>query len=368
MKFHLTCMRTEFKMASVCVNSPNVLRSAFRFACKLLRPHGFTRSANDSSTTPHQLRLTGGLMKSIRLASSFALITIALIAAQSNPVAHAMSFAKAVSYYSGGQYATSFAVGDLNGDGKPDLVVGNQCASNPFCSPNYPATIGVLLANGDGTFQSALAYDPGQLRYWANAVAIGDVNGDGKPDIVLALTCKCDGPGGLVSVLLGSGDGTFQPAVIYDSGGFFPSSIAIRDLNGDGHPDIVVAECQSDNHGNCLGHGEASVLLGNGDGTFRPAVSYASGGDDVFTAAVAVGDVNGDGVPDLVLANTFGFNGVAVLIGKGDGTFKPAVTYSAGFSALSVAIGDVNGDGHPDLVVANACGDYRNCNGLDVGP
>ncbi len=104
----------------------------------------------------------------------------------------------------------------------------------------------------------------------------------------------------MVSVLLGNGDGTFQTAVSYNSGGESATSIAVADVNGDGNPDLLVAnEC--DSSGNCLNGGVVSVLLGNGDGTFQAAVSYNSGGYEAYSIAVA--DVNGDGYPDLLVAN-----------------------------------------------------------------
>jgi hypothetical protein len=143
--------------------------------------------------------------------------------------------------------------------------------------------------------------------------------------------------------LLGNGDGTFQTAVTYSSGGFFADSVAVADVNGDGKPDILVA-----NTGGvpiCSGGG-VGVLLGNGDGTFKTAVTYCSGGGPV---SLAVADVNGDDKPDLVVASSL----VSVLLGNGDGTFQTAVSYeSGGYPPDSVAVADVNGDGKPDLVVA----------------
>jgi hypothetical protein len=110
----------------------------------------------------------------------------------------------------------------------------------------------------------------------------------------------------------------FLPAVTYNSGGSYPASVAVADVNGDGKPDLLVAN---------KGSGTVSVLLGNGDGTFQPAVSYGSGGS--FTYSLALGDVNGDGKLDLVVANA-GSNTVGVLLGHGDGTFATAVAYDSG--------------------------------------
>jgi len=261
------------------------------------------------------------------------------------------SFLPPVAYDSGGYTASFVAVGDVNGDGKLDLVLGNECASSG-CSPGGPA-VSVLLGNGDGTFQAAVSYGSGGSSgpFWPVAIAIADVNGDHKPDLVVA-----NGGSNSLGVLLGNGDGTFQPAVSYGSGEFFPVSVAVADLNGDGRQDIVVAnEC-----GPVTCDGSVGVLLGNGDGTFRPVVTYSSGGE--YGLSVAVGDVNGDGKPDLLVANgcysltLCGRKGaVAVLLGNGDGTFRAPTEYlSGGAYPYSLKVVDLNGDGKLDLVAANS--------------
>jgi len=273
------------------------------------------------------------------------------------------TFQPAVTYSSGGYSNFSVAVADVNGDGKPDLVVVNYCA-NSNCSTD--GTVGVLLGNGDGTFQPVVTHDAG--GYFTVAVAVADVNGDGKPDLLVANNCasSTNCANGSVSVLLGNGDGTFKPAASYGSGGYEAESVAVADVNGDGKPDLLVANAICLPLGVC-GTGSVGVLLGNGDGTFQPVVTYDSGG---FSAeSVAVADVNRDGKPDLVVANTcvnYGaFNcmtgTVSVLLGNGDGTFQAAASYdSGGTGASSVAVADVNGDGKPDLLVANDCGNYGN--------
>ena len=246
-------------------------------------------------------------------------------------------FLPAVTYRSGGQFAWSVVVADVNSDGKPDAVVSNGASD----------TLGVLLGNGDGTFRAAVTYGSGGSG--VRSVVVADVNGDGRPDLVVANTNSSS-----VGVLLGNGDGTFQPAVSYSSGGISAVSVAVADLNGDGRLDIVVAN-ESDN---TLG-----VLLGNGDGTFQPAVAYGSGSHS-FTYFLVIADVNGDGKPDLVVADecsdhpTCNSGAVGVLLGNGDGTFQAAVIYPSGgiasFSgATSVAVADVNGDGRPDVLVGN---------------
>jgi Bacterial Ig-like domain (group 3)/FG-GAP-like repeat/FG-GAP repeat len=275
------------------------------------------------------------------------------------------TFRRAVTYSSGGLYAMSVAVSDVNGDGKPDLLVANLCGNNGTCESN--GTVGVLLGNGDGTFQAAVTYDSGGT--FVVAVAVADVNGDGKPDLVVGHHNS-----GTVGVLLGNGDGTFQPPVIYGSGATYVTSVAVADVNGDGKPDLLVANhCRSKN---CTKAG-VSVLLGNGDGSFQPAVIYRSGGG--YASSVAVADVNGDGKPDLLVTNQcagyncFNEGTVGVLLGNGDGTFRPAMTYSSGGwetyanGPTSVAVTDVNGDGRPDLLVANQCASQSCVGGGSVG-
>jgi hypothetical protein len=265
------------------------------------------------------------------------------------------TFQTAVTYSSGAESAHSVAAADLNGDGKPDLVLANCGSSSGSCA-NGDGSVGVLLGNGDGTFQTAVTYDAG--GYYAQSVAVADLNGDGKPDLVVVVLCGVGcGDNGSVGVLLGNGDGTFQTVVTYDSGG--SQEVAVADVNGDGKPDLLVAN-NCANSSNCT-TGAAGVLLGNGDGTFQTVVTYGSGG--YGTQAVAVADLNGDGKPDLLVANGCGSSNcndgadgtVGVLLGNGDGTFRTAVTYgSVSHGTDSVVAGDVNGDGKPDLVVANS--------------
>ena len=106
------------------------------------------------------------------------------------------------------------------------------------------STVGVLLGNGDGTFQTVVTYDSGGI--YANSVVIGDVNGDGKPDVVVGNGSNSPTDAlGNVAVLLGNGDGTFQTAVPYHRGGYGASSVAMADVNGDGKLDLVVANCST---------------------------------------------------------------------------------------------------------------------------
>ena len=270
-----------------------------------------------------------------------------------------------------GEYGVqSLAMADVNRDGKPDLLLANQCRSASDCAGG---SVSVLLGKGDGTFQPAVTYDSG--GFTATSVAVGDVNKDGKPDLVVANQCTVSNSCGfgngdvLIGVLLGNGDGTFQPAATFSAGGVGnPAAhpLTLEDVNKDGKVDLIISNCAS--FDNC-GTGGVAVLLGNGDGTFQPEVNYNPGG---FRGNfVAVGDLNKDGKLDLVVANecdndincgvgTLG--SVGVLLGNGDGTFKPAVAYeSGGYNAAAVALGDVNGDGKLDLLIANECDSTPNC-------
>jgi VCBS repeat protein len=257
------------------------------------------------------------------------------------------TFQPVVTYSSGGNTAVSVAVADLNGDGRPDLLVANECDTSSTCAHG---SVGVLLSNGDGTFQAATVFDVGNA---IDSIAVADVNGDAHQDVLAG----GGGENNNVDVLLGNGDGTFQPLVTYNSGGNTALSVAVADVNGDGKPDLVVGN-QCDTSINCA-HGLVGVLLGNGDGTFQLAVGYDAGGTGAWSVAVA--DVNGDRKPDLMIALAFS-NVVAVLVGNGDGTFQAATTYgSGGTMPRSVAVADVNRDGKPDVAVSNFCSDSPNC-------
>src|SRR5207302_7198575 len=196
-----------------------------------------------------------------------------------------------------GSGVVSVAIGDFNGDGKPDLGVAKN-----FCSPEGPCTtngsVSVVLGNGDGTFQAPMDY-----RVGTNPVSLvmGDINGDGKPDLAV-LSYGSSG----VSLLFGKGDGTFQDAVNYGTGNG-ASSVAIGDFNGDGKADLAVAS-----------DGVIAVLLGNGDGTFQAAVNYGAGANPW---SVVVSDFNGDGKSDLAVAD----RGTVKTVGNGAGLFGRGV-------------------------------------------
>ena len=258
-----------------------------------------------------------------------------------------------VTYDSGGIGPLALAVSDVNADGHPDIVVTNFCGKT--CSAGVVA---VLLGNGDGTFRAPVPYDTGGVNPWA--VAIGDLNGDGIPDLAVANLCSSNNcNNGTIAVLLGNGDGTFRSPIVFNAGGYWNFSVAIHDVNHDGIPDLVVG-----NYLRCstCTEGAVSIFVGNGDGSFQAPVQYGSAGYEVY--GLAIGDVNGDGIDDLAVSNNCGSSSacpgpgsLSVLLGNPDGTFQPAVTYSSGgyWGPDQVVIVDVNGDGIPDLVASNYC-------------
>jgi hypothetical protein len=270
------------------------------------------------------------------------------------------TFQPAVTYKTGGAPNYSLVVADVNGDGKPDLIVSSCAASASTCG-SAQGVVSVLLGNGDGTFQHALSYGSGAPV--GAHVAVADVNGDGKPDLI-ATNYQGEANGdGTVAVLLGNGNGTFQSPVLYDSGAPGANGLTVADVNGDGALDLLVANgCFSYCTGGLESLTVLSVLLGNGDGTFQPPATYATSGKN--SGWVSVADLNGDGKLDAVLSslNIFIPNGiVSVLLGRGDGTFEPAVTYdSGGYAAPELALADVNGDGRLDIIVDN-CGPVGGC-------
>lgn len=192
-------------------------------------------------------------------------------------------------------------------------------------------TVSVLLGGGNGTFQPSANYTVGGKP---DGLAAADVNGDGTADLIVSSYANNN-----VSVLLGRADGTFQAGSAFDVG-FSALAVAAGDFNADGNVDLAVAT-----------YSDLKVLLGNGDGTFQAAVSYIAGSNPY---ALAVGDLNGDGFPDVAVTNGNG-GSVSVFLAKGtiSGALQPAVTYAVGSNPRSIAIADVNKDQKPDLVVAN---------------
>jgi hypothetical protein len=243
------------------------------------------------------------------------------------------TFKPAVSY-TVGSGPSSVVTGDFNRDGKLDLAVANQ----------NDHTVSILLGNGDGTFQANADYPAviaGAGTLDVADVALGDFNGDGKLD--LAVTNPSTDQ---VSILLGNGDGTFQNPVSYSTGaaGSHPIAVNAADFNNDGILDLAVTNLNAKN---------VAIFLGNGDGTFKPQVSYSTtGGTIIGPSAMTTGDFNGDGIVDLAITDQHD-NSVSILLGNGDGTFQKPLEFATGNLSAGVAAGDFNGDGRLDVAVAN---------------
>src|SRR5436305_760850 len=246
-----------------------------------------------------------------------------------------------------GFVTNSVIAADFNGDGLPDIASANE---------QYGTLVDVLLNNGDGTFQTLPAFTAGN---GPTRPAAGDLNGDGKVDLVVPNFGLDFSRSDKLRVFLGNGDGTFQAGPIYRVGSF-PDSAAVGDFNGDGKLDVAVTNgaspvLQAERNGAqkeepAVSSGTVQVLLGNGDGTLQPAVSYATAENPV---RVAVGDLNGDGVPDLVVAE-YSNTDLSVLLGLGDGPFAPSQGYIARRAASDVALADLNKDGKIDVAAAES--------------
>ncbi|GAA4038977.1 hypothetical protein GCM10022409_25800 [Hymenobacter glaciei] len=228
---------------------------------------------------------------------------------------------------------TSVAVADVNGDGRPDIVTANFTDN----------TAGVLLGQAGGSFAAVITYSTGAGSQPFD-VAVADMNGDGRLDIVTA-NFASDNAG----VLLGQAGGGFAAVSTYPTGPFSrPSGVALADVNSDGRLDIVTANYNTDDIG---------VLLGQAGGGFAAVSTYPAGSSSA-PYSVAVADVNGDGRPDIATANG-GSSTAGVLLGQAGGGFAAVSTYpvGAGSRPTSVALADVSGDGRLDIVTANYTSD-----------
>jgi len=232
------------------------------------------------------------------------------------------------------------AVGDFNGDGVPDIA-----ATSPIAQ-----TVIILLGKGDGNFQPAVSFSAGLLGGETANLAVGDFNKDGKQDLIISIGGGVAAAGSSVSVLLGKGDGTFSAPLLVASNQT-PGQLAVADFNGDGNLDWVAGSATEM---------FLTVVLGNGNGTFRAGVNYAVGQGP----EVAAGDFNKDGKLDIVTVD-YPTAEVSVLLGNSDGTFQPAIKTPVPGAYYGIAVADLNGDGNPDVVTGDSTGSSpRNVNVL----
>jgi FG-GAP-like repeat/PASTA domain/FG-GAP repeat len=271
-----------------------------------------------------------------RLAVLIGFLVVAGMAGAAGKPGSLPSFRAARGFDTSAKAAQSVALGDLNGDGKLDVVAAHGAESPRELRPLR--AVSVLLGRGDGRFGPSHAFPTGkagdELGAWS--IAMGDLNGDGKPDVATGNIGANS-----VSVLVNGGHGTFEPPVNYPLGRE-PWDIAAADLNRDGKLDIATGNPNT-----------VSVLLNNGDGAFGDTHEYPAGRS---TWAFAVGDLNGDGRADIATAN-HGRSSTSVLINRGDGSFDAPVVYPTGPGPRTITIGDLNQDGKADVVTGNGSSD-----------
>ena len=229
-------------------------------------------------------------------------------------------FATAASYPISSGSGPTIVAADFNNDEYPDIATAN----------GNLGTVSVLLNQGNGTFGSYKDYAAGNFGC---ALVAGDFNNDGNVDLIV-------GNSGIgLSLLLGKGDGSFAAPIVFGTG-LNPCSIAMGDFNGDGNLDLATVA------NSWLGN-SVSVLLGNGNGTFRPAVNYATADGTIQVIAT---DLNRDGITDLAVLTGL-VNEISELLGNGDGTFQTYVAIPAPFNPSALLSADFNGKGIQDLAV-----------------
>jgi uncharacterized protein (TIGR03437 family) len=247
--------------------------------------------------------------------------------------------------YAAGQSPVAVSAADMNGDGIPDIVT----YSNNCCQ----AGVNVLLTNPDFTEQAAVAYPLATAgSQTPQALALGDLNGDKIPDVVVTGSQSASGT---LIAMLGRAGGTLGAGQNFASGSF-PTAVVLADFNGDHRLDAAVANSGDPN--NPADTGSVSILFGNGDGSFQAPVNYSVG--TLRPLSLTAADLNGDGVPDLAVATgspsftNLVPGAVTILLNNGKGSFTSAATIPAGPSAgqkLALASGDLNGDNFNDLAI-----------------
>jgi uncharacterized repeat protein (TIGR01451 family) len=231
--------------------------------------------------------------------------------------------------YPVGTNPSAVVVADFNGDGKPDIAVVNSGSNN----------VSILIGNGDGTFQPAKNFDVGNSM---TGISAGDFNGDGKLDLAAFQAVGSSSVAGVVAILLGNGDGTFQ-APVATTLTIAATTLNVADFNGDKKADLVLSNVEPG-----TGTVTLEIFIGKGDGTFQAAKEIPA--PSLSGSAFAIADFNKDGKPDLAVSIS---GGAQVLLGNGDGTFQAAggVTLEPNFNVASILTGDINGDGQTDLIV-----------------
>lgn len=227
---------------------------------------------------------------------------------------------------------SAITAGDFNNDNKADLIVLSSSTSNFL----------VLLGTGTGTFTTSL---DGQLQgtsSFNDELAVGDFNADGKSDFAVVR----GGGGNVVKVMQGDGTGDFSDYALLSLPGI-PASVVVRDLNGDGKPDIAANSGAIENG---MRRSEINVFINNGAGGFNPSASYPVDGADFL----AIGDFNSDNHPDLAASS--GMDGLTVLTNKGNGQFNAAVYFSTGSTSSHLAVADFNNDGKDDALFSQLTG------------